>query len=222
MKYIEVKGKNIEDAVEIGLKELGVSRDKVSIEILSKHKPSFLSLFGMKSKAVSIKMSLKEQSLDYNAVLRVIEKNISKMFTFANLNLNSKIEIKDENIFVEINGEDANLLIGKSGDVLEAFENILTLIVNKEEKAKINISVDIDSYKKVKSEKVKSLTFDIAKKVLESGEDYKMKQLRAYERRIVHSVIDSLEDVYSFSVGYGNSRYIIVTKNKPKKMVYKN
>lgn len=58
LNYIEVSGNTVKEAIEIALKKLGATKDKVDIKILSEEQKG---LFGMKgAKQAKIKVALKK------------------------------------------------------------------------------------------------------------------------------------------------------------------
>ena len=56
-QYTEQEGTTIEEAMERALQELGVTRDKVRVTVLSEAKKS---LFGLVSKPAKVRVSLRE------------------------------------------------------------------------------------------------------------------------------------------------------------------
>ncbi|EAQ6393008.1 protein jag, partial [Salmonella enterica] len=56
MTKVIASGKTVEDAVNQGLAELGVSRDKVEIQVLEQPSKGFLGLIGVKAAKVEVKL----------------------------------------------------------------------------------------------------------------------------------------------------------------------
>ncbi|MCP4481219.1 MAG: KH domain-containing protein [bacterium] len=210
MKSIQLKGKNVEDAIALGLRELKTTRDNVEVDIISKKCRGLFGIFGRKE--VVIKMTLQDNNIDYNEILTGIETNIKNIILLANLNIKFKVDIEDGQVCINMNGVDAPFLIGKSGDVLDAFEYLISLMVNKKHKTKVKLSVDVDNYRAQKSIKIKDATTKAVEKVLATGEEYKIKNIRPNDRKIIHSVVSEFHELSSKSVGQGNSRYIIIFK----------
>ncbi|MET1168397.1 Jag N-terminal domain-containing protein, partial [Bacillus velezensis] len=56
MTKVITSGKTVEDAVNQGLTELGVRRDKVEIQVLEQASKGFLGLFGVRAAKVEVKL----------------------------------------------------------------------------------------------------------------------------------------------------------------------
>ena len=142
------EGKTTNEAIENGLKELKVSKNKVEIKVLEQEdKRSFFSILA--PRVVKVEMKLKDNSgskqLKENKkenvektvingeeaekiVKEFLEEFLSKM---PGEKLEYKVEVKEEGVFVDIDGKDAGFLIGYRGEVMNSIQNVLTNDVNK-------------------------------------------------------------------------------------------
>ena len=136
---IIAEGKTTAEAIENGLKELKVSKDKVNVKVLENtEKRSFFSILA--PRIVKVELTLKEnrQAPIMEIQPEQIEQAKQNIITFLNdfskkfEDLNYNIEIKENNIVLELMGKDANRLIGYRGETLNALQTIITIISNKE------------------------------------------------------------------------------------------
>ena len=151
------EGKTSTEAIEKGLKELNVSKNKVDIKILDQEdKRSFFSI--LTPRVVKVEMKLKEESNDSNYEKKNINNEnvkevdlkeyIDKVNSFMkefikNLptnGLNYSISEEKNAIKVDIDGEDTGYLIGYRGEVLNSIQTILTNVVTRESKEKVRKS----------------------------------------------------------------------------------
>ena len=155
MKSIETQGKTAEQAIEIGLYKLGVSREDVNIEILEQA--------GLFNKA-RVRISLNTSSEEEAKVKELIEKIIDLM----GLNLNVYVEEREADFFVNVTGEDSALFIGKRGDSIEEFQIIANAIYNngKSREESKRITVDSNNYAKKRQEILTNLAKRTAGKVI--------------------------------------------------------
>ena len=72
-KYIEVTGKSEEAAVESALKQLGLDRDEVSVEILERAKSGFLGIGSTPAK-VRVTYEAEEETVEAVAPVQVEKK----------------------------------------------------------------------------------------------------------------------------------------------------
>lgn len=207
MKSIETQGKTVDQAIELGLYKLGVTRDQVKITILEQA--------GLFNKA-RVKLSLGESSESENKLKEFIEGLISKM----GLDLNVMVEEQEEQFLVDITGEDAALLIGKRGDSLEGFQFLINTIYNKGKKHEEYKKVVIDSnhYKDKREDTLKVLALRTASRAVRENRDIKLEPMNANERRIIHEALADHAKVETESKGNEPNRYVVVKlKNKTKK-----
>ena len=123
MKSIETQGKTVDQAIELGLYKLGVTRDQVKISILEQA--------GLFNKA-RVKLTLDQSSETETAVKEFVEQLLSKM----QLELDVTVEEQEEKFVVDITGTDAALLIGKRGENLDSFQFLVNSIYNKGKKTR--------------------------------------------------------------------------------------
>lgn len=199
MKSIETQGKTTEQAIEIGLYKLGVTREEVNIEVLEQA--------GLFNKA-RVRISLNTSSEEETVVKELIEKIISLM----GLNLNVYVEEREADFFVNVTGDDAALFIGKHGDSIEEFQTIVNAIYNKgkaREEYK-RITIDSNNYIVKREETLTNLAKRTAGKVIREHKDFKFEAMNSYERRIIHSALAENDKVITESYGNEPNRYVVV------------
>ena len=148
------EGKTTNEAIENGLKKLGVTKKDVEIKVLEEEKKSFFDILA--PRIVKVELILKEGKKDHREVKvgeKDIEEAVNKTKDFLNDlkkelgNIEYAIEIKEDIIYIKIEGEKAADLIGYRGETLESIQNIISAIANKETSARVKIIVDILNYK---------------------------------------------------------------------------
>ena len=175
MKSIETQGKTVDQAIEIGLYKLGVTRDDVKIEILEQA--------GLFNKA-RVRLSLGSSSEEETKVKELVDKLISLM----GLDLNTYVEERENDFFVNVTGDDSAIFIGKHGESIEEFQTVINYIYNKDkprDEAK-RITIDSNKYAERRAETLTNLAKRTAGKVIREHKDFKFEAMNAYERRIIH------------------------------------
>ena len=212
MKSIETQGKTVDQAIELGLYKLGVTRDQVQISILEQA--------GLFNKA-RVKLSLNESSESEQGVKDLAVKLISAM----NLVLDVTVEEQEENFLVDVTGEDAALLIGKRGESLDAFQFLLNTIYNKDKSREEykRVVVDSNNYKSKREDTLKILAERMAAKAVRENHDVKLEPMNANERRIIHSALSDNSKVETTSHGNEPNRYVVIQLvNKKSKQESQN
>lgn len=213
------EGKTTNEAIENGLKKLGVTKKDVEIKVLEEEKKSFFDILA--PRIVKVELILKEDKKEHREVKvgeKDIEEAVNKTKDFLNDlkkelgNIEYAIEIKEDIIYIKIEGEKAADLIGYRGETLESIQNIISAIANKETSARVKIIVDILNYKEKRRNSLEILAKKVEKTVIKSGKPYRLEPMNAYERKIIHTALQESSEVTTNSVGEEPYRRVIVRK----------
>ena len=213
------EGKTTNEAIENGLKKLGVTKKDVEIKVLEEEKKSFFDILA--PRIVKVELILKEGKKDHREVKvgeKDIEEAVNKTKDFLNDlkkelgNIEYAIEIKEDIIYIKIEGEKAADLIGYRGETLESIQNIISAIANKETSARVKIIVEILNYKEKRRNSLEILAKKVEKTVIKSGKPYRLEPMNAYERKIIHTALQESSEVTTNSVGEEPYRRVIVRK----------
>ena len=167
---------------------------------------------------------------------RTVEEGEDMSFDFiktviADIGLSAEAELyscEDGTRRITIVGDDASALIGHHGDTLDALQylaNLASARKNKRgERDKSRVTLDIEGYRKKREETLRALARRMAAKALRNRRSVMLEPMSAYERRIIHSEIQSIEGVSTNSIGSDNNRKIVIflTDKKPKELFEDN
>ena len=191
-KTVRTEGKTTTEAIEKGLKELGVSKDKVEIKVLEEEKRSFYSI--LSPRVVKVELTLKEDKKEKNKEEKKHNENIQeiekaeqdiKEFLDNFLTKETKYEVKINNfdIYVDMNGENLNYLIGYRGETINAIQTILTAIANKKSTQKIRVYLDIAGYREKRIKTLEDLAEKLARTVERTKKSVTLEPMTAYGRK---------------------------------------
>lgn len=232
-KTIVTEGKTTNEAIEKGLKILNVSKNRVEIKVLeNEDKRSFFSILA--PRVVKVQMTLKDEiketkKPEEKPTKKEIElseeeqnkaaENLEKFLEDFKKQLpdNTTYEIKKDKtaIFVSINNENLGFLIGHRGETLYAMQSILSAIAGKGIENRVRVILDIEEYKEKREKTLKELANKIAKTVVRTRKPVKLEPMKAYERKIIHSQLQTNNKVETYSVGEEpHRRVVIALKNK--------
>ena len=225
------EGKTTNEAIEKGLKELKVTKNKVEIKVLeSEDKRSFFSI--LTPRIVKVEMKLKDdiqegskeniEKKEHKKVeidvqdIEIIKQNADKFTKEFIETLPAKgttYEIKEEDggILIDINGDDTGYLIGYRGETLNSLQNIISNIANKDIKAKGRIIVDISGYRAKRKKELENLADKISHTVIKTRKPITLEPMTAYERKIIHSKLQESSKVKTYSVGEEPYRKVVVS-----------
>jgi spoIIIJ-associated protein len=116
-----------------------------------------------------------------------------------------------ENVEVVLNTKDTGVVIGYHGDTLEGLQLVLSLCVARNLGRFVRISIDVGDYKKNRTEFLKALAEETKSRVLAEGREIAVPELKSWERRIVHLLLEKDGEVMSESQGEGRDRVLVVS-----------
>lgn len=227
-KTIISEGKTTNEAIEKGLKELNVSRKKVDIKVLeSEDKRSFFSILA--PRVVKVEMTLKE-SIEEKEVKPKKEivlteeeqekasENLEKFLQELKKELPEDTEYvirKEKNaMYVDLNSPNLGFLIGYRGETLYAVQNILTAVAGKGIDNRVRVILDIEGYKGKREKTLEDLAEKVAKTVMRTRKPVKLEPMQAYERKIIHSKLQSNNKIETNSIGEEPYRRIVISLKK--------
>lgn len=119
---------------------------------------------------------------------------------------------KTESAEIELSTQDTGMLIGYHGETLEALQLILSLCVAKELGSFVRISLEVGEYKKNRTDYLRQLAEQAREQALSQGEPVTLPNLKSWERREVHLLLQNDPDVISESIGEGRDRSLTVRR----------
>ena len=232
-KVYVFEGKTSTEAIEKGLNELKVSKNKVEIKILeSEDKRSFFSI--LTPRVVKVEMRLKDMPEEPKTEVKENKAEPKKVVRSENVDNTEAInstkkfldefieklpskelsyEIKDEGnaIKVDIKGEDTGYLIGYRGEVLNSIQTVLSNIASKSSKEKARVIVNIGGFREKREKDLQNLAVKIAGTVIKTKKSITLEPMSAYERKIIHTKLQENDKVKTYSVGEEPYRKVVVS-----------
>lgn len=138
------------------------------------------------------------------------EKIIKNFFDLLGLNTEFKLLEDDETISLALETEDSGIIIGYHGETLEALQLILSLILAKEQGEFKRVSIEVGDYKKNREEWLEKIALDAKEKALAEKKEVYLSDLKSWERRVVHLLLQDDKEVVSESTGEGKERILVV------------
>jgi len=206
-KEITVTGKTIEEAVAKAVEALEApSADAITYTVLEEPKKG---LFGIGAAPAKIQAVYQKTSSDI--ALDFVKQIVAQM------ELDSTVTMVDgENgeKRITVDGDSAGVLIGHHGETLDSLQYLTNLAANKkiegEKREYIKVTVDVEGYRAKREETLRSLARRMADKVLRYKKSVMLEPMNPYERRIIHSEVQSIDGVATNSIGSENNRRVVI------------
>jgi spoIIIJ-associated protein len=120
-------------------------------------------------------------------------------------------EIDDGTITVRIDGDDLGLLVGPKGATLNAIEELVRAVVQRETGGHgARVYVDVAGYREKRRAALAAFTRSLVDKVLETGEDQVLEPMASPDRKVVHDTVTEIEGVDTSSEGEEPRRYVVI------------
>ena len=138
---------------------------------------------------------------------------------FASMNLGeveitSKYNTNDGCLEVAFEGEDMGILIGKRGQTLDSLQYLANRVANKHQEGYVRVKLDTENYRARREETLRHLAKNIAHKVKRNRRPVALEPMNPYERRIIHSALQSDPYVMTHSEGEEPFRKVVITLKK--------
>lgn len=118
---------------------------------------------------------------------------------------------KDGALYVDMKGENMEILIGKRGQTLDSLQYLTNRVANKHQSGYVRVKLDTENYRARREETLKHLAKNIAHKVKRNRRPVILEPMNPYERRIIHSTLQSDPYVTTHSEGEEPYRKVVVT-----------
>jgi len=204
MNYIIKESETVEKAVSMALEELKADINEVEIDILQNPTTGFL---GLMSKDAKVKVSI------INGPKEKASKFLDLLLKKMNIDCDYKMEFDNDTLDIVVNnidGKEKGILIGKRGKNLDSLQYILSLIVNKGRNNYVRTIVDIDGYRDKREKTLERLALKKADKSRYYKKKIKLEPMNPYERRIIHSALQSEDDIITYSEGEDPYRRVVI------------
>lgn len=121
-----------------------------------------------------------------------------------------KVASKENASLIHLDGEDLSIIIGRRGETLDSLQYLACLAANNGG-GHYRISLNIGNYREKREETLTNLAKRISAQVLKTGKSRTLEPMNPYERRIIHTAIQSIDGVVSNSFGDGVGRRIVIS-----------
>lgn len=202
MKKITVSGKTVDEAVKSAIEQLNTTRERISFQVLEEPQKGFFGIIGTKPAVVEveIKPDAAEEAVKF---LQDVSKNMG-----VTIDINQK-DTKDGLLF-NLSGEGIGLLIGKRGQTLDSLQYLVNLVANRYSEGYIRIVLDAENYRDRRKEALEQLAKRLGNKALRTRKEVILEPMNALERKIIHTALQEIKGVKTYSEGVEPNRRIVV------------
>lgn len=144
--------------------------------------------------------------------IRAVEEFISATLKAMDMNVEVSSSIDgDGALCIEMKGDHMGILIGKRGQTLDSLQYLANRVANKHQEGYVRVKLDTENYRARREETLRHLAKNIAHKVKRGRRPVALEPMNPYERRIIHSALQSDPYVTTHSEGEEPYRKVVVT-----------
>ncbi len=123
--------------------------------------------------------------------------------------VSAKVAERDGGSYIVLDGENVGAVIGHRGETLDALQYLAGLVAN-DGAGYYKVSLNIGTYREKREQTLFALAERVSEQVIRTGRSKSLEPMNPYERRIIHTAVQSIDGVLSNSVGEGSSRRIVI------------
>jgi spoIIIJ-associated protein len=235
---VEASAKTVEEAIDRGLSELGLTRDQVEVEVVHPGRGGVLGIGAEDARVRIIALAPEptpdvglqaEELVEKPAVSQLearIDPQVAELATgllqelLAGMKVRAQVrarvgddlaEVGEEPaLTLDVTGDDLGILIGRRGETLRALQYIARLILSRRLERWEPVIVDVESYRVRRRRSLRQLATRMADRVAFSQQRVVLEAMPAYERRIVHIALRDHPQVTTKSIGDGERRKVTI------------
>ena len=145
-----------------------------------------------------------------NEICSQAENFLSELITDLRFDLSVSAEWTDEGCLLNLSGEDAHYLLTENGEMLDAFETLLFQIYGKELDRQHRFICDADGFRQTRKSELQAMARFAADNVRKNSRPFTFGKLNSTERRVIHTTLQTEDDLMTESVGEGRDRRLQV------------
>ena len=207
--------KTVEEAIELATLELGVGRDEIEVDVISEGRPG---LFGIGAEPAKVRVRLLTDNDGDNdsddsttsAALNIVYDFLDLLDVDADATIRKEGSELDDQPVIDIQGEDAGLLIGNRGETLRSLQFLVNMVLSRTEGRSAGVTLDVAQYRERRMHQLSALAERMAKRAVANRDSVALDAMSPADRRIIHFSLANFAGVRTESSGEGNDRHVVI------------
>ncbi len=205
MKEIIVTGATVEEAIANGCEQLGIDEESAEYEVIEQPQQKILGIFGGSPAKVRVYVKETPASVAIGYLTDILTNMGVK-------DLEITEEVNDERTILNINGNDDDLgvVIGHRGDTLTALQYLVSLSANNFCDGYFKVSLNVKNFREKREKTLETVASKTAYKAVKLQKNIALEPMSPYERSIIHTAVQAIDGVTSWSVGENERRHVVI------------
>lgn len=212
-KELVKEAATVEEAENLIAAEMGVAKEEMAFEVLQKPEKKVLGLFGGANAIVKGILNTRSAA---DAAVEYLKKILSGMGV---QDFTCQVKEENNNCVITLDGDNLGFIIGRRGDTLDALQYLAGLVANRVDNSYYRVTLDIGNYREKREQALIGLARRLGGQTARTGRRHSLEPMNPYERRIIHTAVQDMEGVTSWSVGSEPNRHVVIgpTDDNPNK-----
>ena len=217
---IIMSARTVDEAIELGLKELDADRDEAEVEILSRGKAGFLGIGAEVARVRVTRISAGRNAAGMpttgegeTTAAGVATAAVGRILEAAGVNVTRTLRAANDpesgGPIIDLAGEDSGLLIGRRGQTLQALQFLVNLIVRNQFEG-VRVVLDVENYRQRREFQLRDMATKVAARVTQTNRSITLEPMPPADRRIIHTSLTDNPDVSTESTGEGDGRKVTI------------
>lgn len=199
------KGETVEIAFANACRELGVDTTDAGFEILEMPQKKTFGLFG--GSPAKVRAFIEEKD---DPAQEAADYLVSVLREMGLPGATVEIQREEGGAALILSGEDIGFIIGHRGETLDALQYLASLVANHVDGSYFRVTLDVGNYREKRKETLESLGKKMAARAVKTGRNSSLEPMNPYERRIIHTAVQTVEGAKSWSEGVDQGRHVVI------------
>ncbi len=202
-KEIVKEAASVEEAKALIAAEFNVDEAMIAFEVMQDAGKKVLGLFGGANAVVKGTLTASAAALAKEYLEKVLAAMGVADFTCT-------VTEEDKGCIISLEGENLGFIIGRRGDTLDALQYLSSLVANRADNSYYRVTLDIGNYREKREQALVALANRLAGQTLRTHRRHSLEPMNPYERRIIHTAVQAIDGVTSWSVGSEPNRRVVI------------
>ena len=116
---------------------------------------------------------------------------------------------------IRLTGDGLGIVIGRRGETLDSLQYLVSLFYNNNESSFVRVVLDANDYRTKRETTLTELARKVADQVVAEQRNQSLEPMNPYERRVIHTAIQEIDGLTSWSITDGRERRVIIGLANP-------
>jgi spoIIIJ-associated protein len=222
----EFEGRTEKEAIDLAAEELGLEKDDFDVEILETQRQGLFKKGHVRIRVHTEKpvspaytgapesdaregaRQNRQPAFGDPAAQNEFEQKMTAFVTelIERMGYSAKVAVlfrEEAKLGLKIDSEHSSILIGKKGKNLDALQLLVNIYAGRQGREDMRIILDSENYRIRREESLVRLAYTVADRVRESRSSILLEPMNPFDRRLIHTTLNDINDVDTKSEGEG-------------------